>query len=88
MHYIPVYLQPYYQNLGFNKGLCPVDEEFYKTELSIPMYPTLTDEDLELLAKTKHVIKVSRRDFPAVIALNQIGATTVASTMRQVNYSS
>ena len=41
----------------------------------------LTDEDLELLAKTKHVVKVSRRDFPAVIALNQIGATTVASTM-------
>ena len=49
VHYIPVYLQPYYQNLGFNKGLCPVDEEFYKRELSIPMYPTLTDEDLEFV---------------------------------------
>ena len=49
MHYIPVYLQPYYQNLGFNKGLSPVDEEFYKRELSIPMYPTLTDEDLEFV---------------------------------------
>lgn len=49
VHYIPVYLQPYYQNIGFNKGLCPVSEEFYKKELSIPMYPTLTDEDLEFV---------------------------------------
>ena len=49
VHYIPVYLQPYYQNLGFNRGLCPVDEEFYKRELSIPMYPTLSDEDLEFV---------------------------------------
>ena len=49
MHYIPVYLQPYYQNLGFNKAIWPVDEEFYKRELSIPMYHTLTDEDLEFV---------------------------------------
>lgn len=41
----------------------------------------LTDEDLETLAKTKGVVKVSRRDFASVIALKQIGATTVASTM-------
>lgn len=41
----------------------------------------LSDEDLELLAKTKNVVKVSRRDFASVIALKQIGATTVASTM-------
>lgn len=41
----------------------------------------LTDEDLELLAKSKNVVKVSRRDFASVIALNQLGATTVASTM-------
>ncbi len=51
VHYIPVYLQPYYQNLGFNNGLCPVDEEFYKRELSIPMYPTLNDDDLDFVAE-------------------------------------
>lgn len=56
VHYIPVYLQPYYQNLGFNKGLCPVDEEFYKRELSIPMYPTLTDEDLEFVQEKLYKI--------------------------------
>lgn len=46
VHYIPVYKQPYYQSLGFNNVACPVCEDFYKRELSIPMYPTLTDEDI------------------------------------------
>ena len=49
IHYIPVYKQPYYQNLGFNDNLCPVCEEFYKKEMSIPMYPTLTDEDIDFV---------------------------------------
>lgn len=49
VHYIPVYKQPYYQNLGFGKELCPICEEFYKKEISIPMYPTLTDEDIEFV---------------------------------------
>ncbi|MBQ2654127.1 MAG: UDP-4-amino-4,6-dideoxy-N-acetyl-beta-L-altrosamine transaminase [Methanobrevibacter sp.] len=49
VHYIPVYKQPYYQKLGFNNSLCPICEEFYKKEISIPMYPTLTDEDIEFV---------------------------------------
>lgn len=49
IHYIPVYKQPYYQNLGFDYDLCPVCEEFYKKEISIPMYPTLNDEDIEFV---------------------------------------
>ena len=52
VHYIPVYKQPYYQNLGFNDELCPVCEEFYKRELSIPMYPTLSDDDIEFVKET------------------------------------
>lgn len=52
VHYIPVYLQPYYQDLGFKKGECPVSEEFYKKEISIPMYPSLTDDDLEFVKET------------------------------------
>lgn len=52
VHYIPVYKQPYYQNLGFKNDLCPVCEEFYTKELSIPMYPTLTDEDIEFVKET------------------------------------
>lgn len=41
----------------------------------------LTDEDLETLAKSSDVIKVSRRDLASVIATKAVGATTVASTM-------
>ncbi|MDR2623050.1 MAG: UDP-4-amino-4,6-dideoxy-N-acetyl-beta-L-altrosamine transaminase [Methanobrevibacter sp.] len=47
VHYIPVYLQPYYHDLGYKKGICPCSEEFYKKEISIPMYPSLSDEDVE-----------------------------------------
>ena len=52
VHYIPVYKQPYYQSLDFKNDLCPVCEEFYKKEISIPMYPTLTDEDIEFVKET------------------------------------
>lgn len=52
VHYIPVYKQPYYQKLGFKNDLCPVCEEFYAKEMSIPMYPTLTDEDIEFVNET------------------------------------
>lgn len=52
VHYIPVYKQPYYQKLGFEMDLCPICEEFYKRELSIPMYPTLSEEDIEFVKNT------------------------------------
>lgn len=41
----------------------------------------LTAEELELIAHSDNVAKVSRRDLPEVIALKKLGATTVASTM-------
>lgn len=47
VHYIPVYLQPYYQQLGYKRGLCPIAEDFYHREISIPLYPTMDDEDVE-----------------------------------------
>ena len=52
VHYIPVYKQPYYQKLGFKYDKCSVCEKFYAKELSIPMYPTLTDEDIEFVKET------------------------------------
>lgn len=38
VHYIPVYWHPYYQRLGYKKGICPKAEEFYNRIISIPMY--------------------------------------------------
>lgn len=49
VHYIPVYLQPYYQGLGYASGLCPMAEDFYSREISIPLYPGLTDQRVGLV---------------------------------------
>ena len=49
VHYIPVYKQPYYQSLNYPQNNCPVCDDFYIRELSIPMYPTLTDDDLSFV---------------------------------------
>lgn len=45
VHYVPLHLMPYYQHLGNKKGDLPVVEKYYDHCLSLPMYPTLTDEE-------------------------------------------
>ncbi|MBU0574540.1 MAG: UDP-4-amino-4,6-dideoxy-N-acetyl-beta-L-altrosamine transaminase [Candidatus Margulisbacteria bacterium] len=45
VHYLPVYAQPYYLQLGYSKNLCPKAEEYYRSCLSLPMYPKLSGED-------------------------------------------
>lgn len=45
VHYVPVHLQPYYRQIGYQKGDMPVAERYYEHCLSLPMYPTLTDEE-------------------------------------------
>lgn len=57
VHYVPVYWFPYYQHLGYKKGLCPVAEEVYKGIVSIPLYPAMTDQDVEdVLKAVKKVV--------------------------------
>lgn len=45
IHYIPCHLMPYYRELGWQEGDLPNAEKYYKNCISIPMYPTLTDEE-------------------------------------------
>jgi UDP-4-amino-4,6-dideoxy-N-acetyl-beta-L-altrosamine transaminase len=50
LHYMPVYLQPYYQKLAFSggkfiKGYCLEAESYAGDAISIPLYPSLTSED-------------------------------------------
>jgi UDP-4-amino-4,6-dideoxy-N-acetyl-beta-L-altrosamine transaminase len=45
VHYIPVHTLPYYKDLGHKKGECPVAEAYYQRCLSLPMYPTLSEEE-------------------------------------------
>ncbi len=47
IHYVPVYWFPFYRKLGYEKGLCPTAEEIYKGILSIPLYPKMTDQDVD-----------------------------------------
>jgi UDP-4-amino-4,6-dideoxy-N-acetyl-beta-L-altrosamine transaminase len=42
LHYIPVYMQPYYEGLGFQAGYCQEAENYYAEAISLPMYPGLT----------------------------------------------
>ncbi|MGB2870031.1 MAG: UDP-4-amino-4,6-dideoxy-N-acetyl-beta-L-altrosamine transaminase [Bacteroidota bacterium] len=51
VHYIPVHLQPYYRRkFGWKAGDFPLAEEFYAREISIPMYPGLTEQDVSFIA--------------------------------------
>lgn len=47
IHYIPCHLMPYYRGLGWKEGDRENSENYYKQCISLPMYPTLTDEEQE-----------------------------------------
>jgi perosamine synthetase len=52
-----VYLQPYYANLGFDYGYCPNAEQYYRRTVSLPMFPTMADSDID------RVVSVLREIF-------------------------
>ena len=47
VHYIPVYYFPWYQKLGYCRGLCPKAEKLYEEILTLPLHYNLTDGDVE-----------------------------------------
>jgi UDP-4-amino-4,6-dideoxy-N-acetyl-beta-L-altrosamine transaminase len=58
LHYMPIYLQPYYRRLGFRRGLCPEAEAYYREAISIPLYPGMSDEDFSaVVAAVKEVAR-------------------------------
>ncbi|WP_333875377.1 UDP-4-amino-4,6-dideoxy-N-acetyl-beta-L-altrosamine transaminase [Flavobacterium sp.] len=52
IHYIPCHLMPYYRQFGWKEGDKPFAEQYYKHCISLPMYPTLTDEELQFVIDT------------------------------------
>lgn len=53
VHYIPIHLQPYYRKeYGFSEGDLPEAEQFYSKEISLPMYPSLSEDDVEMVVKS------------------------------------
>lgn len=49
LHYIPVHTQPYYRAIGFKSADFPEAEKYYAQAISLPMFPTLTDEDQKVV---------------------------------------
>ncbi|MFC9687479.1 aminotransferase class I/II-fold pyridoxal phosphate-dependent enzyme [Kribbella sp. NPDC056951] len=52
VNYIPVYWHPVFARQGYSRGLCPNAEAFYAEELSLPLYPDLTDNDVDRVIET------------------------------------
>lgn len=62
VHYVPVYWFPYYQRLGYEKGLCPVAEKVYGGIMSIPLFPSMTDQDVkDVIHAVKKIIENYRK---------------------------
>jgi UDP-4-amino-4,6-dideoxy-N-acetyl-beta-L-altrosamine transaminase len=51
LHYIPVHTQPYYRQFGFRDGDFPQAEQYYREAISIPMHPSLTDAEQDLVVE-------------------------------------
>ncbi|MDD2031176.1 UDP-4-amino-4,6-dideoxy-N-acetyl-beta-L-altrosamine transaminase [Pseudomonas sp. N-137] len=51
LHYIPVHLQPYYRDLGFATGDFPQAERYYSEAISLPMFPSLSDEQQDYVVE-------------------------------------
>lgn len=49
LHYIPIHTQPYYKQFGFKQGDFPNAEQYYREAISIPMHPSLSDQDVHFV---------------------------------------
>ncbi len=62
VHYIPVYYHPYYEKLGYQKGLCPKAEKLYEEIMSLPLYYAMTEQDVEdVIHAVKKVVENYRK---------------------------
>jgi UDP-4-amino-4,6-dideoxy-N-acetyl-beta-L-altrosamine transaminase len=52
VNYIPAHWHPVYADLGYRRGMCPNAEAFYAEELSLPMFPDLTDSQVDDVVET------------------------------------
>ena len=62
VHYLPVYWHSHYENLGYKKGLCPNAEQFYEEAMSIPLYFSMSDKDVEdVITAVKKVVEYYKK---------------------------
>ena len=57
----PLHWQPVFQDLGYQRGMCPNAEDYYRREISLPMFPGLKDSDVERVVEAlKHALATAR----------------------------
>lgn len=62
IHYIPTYWFPYYQHMGYKRGLCPHAEEVYKGIMSLPLFPSMSDQDVaDVITAVKKIVAAYRK---------------------------
>lgn len=62
VHYVPVPWHPYYQKCGYVKGQWPIAESAYERIISLPIFPAMSDQDIEdVVAACTKVIQAYRR---------------------------
>ncbi|MFE5565422.1 DegT/DnrJ/EryC1/StrS family aminotransferase [Amycolatopsis japonica] len=54
VNYIPAYWHPVFEDLGYRRGMCPNAELYYGQELSLPLFPALTDADVDRVIDEVH----------------------------------
>lgn len=52
VHYLPVHWHPAYEDLGYRRGLCPIAEDYAARVVSLPLFPKMTDSDVERVVET------------------------------------
>ncbi len=61
VHYLPVYQHPYYTKLGYQRGLCPNAEELYNRIITLPLFPKMSEQDVnDVIKAVKKVINFYR----------------------------
>ena len=58
VNYMPVYFHPIFADLGYKKGLCPIAENFYNSEISLPLFSDFTEFDqAKVIAELKNILQ-------------------------------
>ncbi len=64
VHYIPAHLMPYYRKFGWKHGDMPVAERYYERCLTLPIFPTLTDDEQDyVIEKVKDFLLTTRSNY-------------------------
>ena len=55
IHYIPLHMLPYYRKIGYEDAMLTNSENYYENCISLPMYPTLSDEEINYIIETTKI---------------------------------